>query len=87
MPEDLWVAVCSKLDTDGDGMLQVGEFMKEMKNAVADTSVGLALSTCFSFLCQVCLSVCLSACLSVCLSVCLPPSLLSLAVLTTRCGD
>ena len=45
MPEDLWVAVCSKLDTDGDGMLQVGEFMKEMKNAVADTSVGLAPST------------------------------------------
>lgn len=36
MPEDLWSAVFSKLDTDGDGMVQIGEFMKQMKNAVAD---------------------------------------------------
>jgi len=28
--------VFSKLDTDGDGMVQIGEFMKQMKNAVAD---------------------------------------------------
>ena len=39
MPEDLWSAVLLKLDTDGDGMVQIGEFMKQMKNAVADVTV------------------------------------------------
>jgi|EP01043_Picozoa_sp_COSAG02_P029119 Ca2+-binding EF-hand superfamily protein len=39
MPEDLWSAVFAKLDLDSDGKVSVGEFMKEMKNTVADSEV------------------------------------------------
>lgn len=43
MPDDLWSTVLTKLDEDSDGMVQIGEFMKQMKNAVADVKVGILL--------------------------------------------
>ena len=39
MPDDLWSTVVSRVDTDGDGMVQIGEFMKQMKHAVANVAV------------------------------------------------
>lgn len=40
IPEDLWSTVFSKLETNVYGLVQIGEFMKQMKNAVADVKVG-----------------------------------------------